>query len=212
MRLLDLFCGAGGAAMGYHRAGFDDIVGIDIAPQPNYPFAFIQADALRPPVDLDAFDLIHASPPCQAYSTLTPDPSQHPDLVAPTRVMLGDRRWIIENVVGSPLDGHLMLCGSMFRMGVQRHRYFEFSRVPLILAPACNHLAWPDGRPWGVFGDPDGFNQGINGGQDRHKYQDDAHGRELMGMPWALTRREVTEAIPPAYTEYIGRAFLEQTV
>ena len=96
MRLLDLFCGAGGAAMGYHQAGFTDIVGVDIVPQPNYPFTFIQADALVPPVRLEDFDLIHASPPCQAYTTagaawnkkLGPSSQRNPDLLPTTAAML----------------------------------------------------------------------------------------------------------------------------
>ena len=93
--LLDLFCGAGGASMGYHRAGFDEIVGIDIKPQPNYPFDFIQADAICPPVDLTAFDLIHASPPCQAFTRMRncwTVKRNHPDLVATVRDMLNTDR------------------------------------------------------------------------------------------------------------------------
>jgi len=112
MRVLDLFCGAGGASMGYHRAWPDaEIVGIDNMPQPDYPFKFVQADALNLPVNLGDFDLIHASPPCQAYSTATPGEHDHPDLVPPTREMLQGHRFVIENVVGSPLHAHLMLCG-----------------------------------------------------------------------------------------------------
>ena len=117
MRLLDLFCGAGGAAMGYHRAGFDEIVGIDIVPQPNYPFTFVQGDALVPPIDLDAFDLIHASPPCQAYSIANRlghmDATRYPRFIEPTRALLAGRVSVIENVEGAPLVEPYTLCGSM---------------------------------------------------------------------------------------------------
>ena len=111
MRLLDLFCGAGGAAMGYHRAGFE-VVGIDIAPQPNYPFEFVQADAMEFP--LDGFDAIHASPPCQAYTALAT--GKHPRLIEPMRERLASSGvpWVIENVVGAPLRQPVLLCGSMF--------------------------------------------------------------------------------------------------
>ena len=112
-RLLDLFSGAGGAAMGYHRAGFE-VVGVDIKPQPHYPFEFHQADALTFP--LDGFDAIHASPPCQAYSTMTRKPSDHPDLYAPTRSRLvaTGLPYVIENVIGAPYTHGFVLCGSMF--------------------------------------------------------------------------------------------------
>ncbi len=211
MRLLDLFCGAGGAAMGYSRAGFDEIVGVDIAPQPNYPFTFIQADALAfMDAMLDgrediAYDLIHASPPCQRWS-----PSSrydHPDLLGPTREMLAiiDRPFVVENVPQAPLRRDLQLCGSMFGLDIQRHRDFELSGVPLILAPACNHKAWSRGRPVLMAGHAGGSE--TNSHHQPFRNLDDA--RDLMGMPWATRILEVTEAIPPAYTEYIGAAFLE---
>ena len=202
MKLLDLFCGAGGAAVGYHRAGFDDIIGIDIVPQPNYPFTFIQADALNPPVDLGVFDLIHASPPCQAYSVATRDPSRHPDLLAPTRDMLAAYPSVIENVVGSPINGYLRLCGSMFGLDIQRHRYFEFAFPAL--SPACNHKAWIEGRPWTITGKLDNVSS-----KHRHSWKPSrAKAAELMGMDWA-SWQEVVEAIPPVYTEHIGQAFME---
>src|SRR5215510_6024992 len=114
MRLLDLFCGAGGAAMGYYRAGFTDIVGIDIKPQPRYPFKFIQADALLPPVELCRFDLIHASPPCQVHSkTRRLANISHEDLIAKTRSMLRSVPipYVIENVPGAPLHNPIALNG-----------------------------------------------------------------------------------------------------
>ena len=128
-RLLDLFCGAGGAAMGYHRAGFE-VVGVDINPQPHYPFEFIQGDAVE--VALDAwrlFDAIHASPPCQAYSWSAKRWAEveRAELVAPTRSLLADigRPYVIENVVGAPLIDPITLCGEMFGLEVIRHRLFE---------------------------------------------------------------------------------------
>ena len=130
-RLLDLFCGAGGAAVGYHQMGFE-VVGVDIALQPNYPFPFIQADALT--LDqcfLAAFDVIHASPPCQAYSDLAArngNGDSWPKLIEPIRTMLSDvgKPYVIENVDGAPLQDYIVLCGTMFPgLRVLRHRLFE---------------------------------------------------------------------------------------
>ena len=203
MRLLDLFCGAGGAAVGYHRAGFE-VVGVDLDPQPFYPFAFVQADALRPAVDLAAFDLIHASPPCQRFSTATRDAEKWPDLVAPIRAMLEGSGvpWIIENVLGAPVRRDVVLCGSMFGLQVQRHRAFEVSEHwPLILTPPHRHHEWPAGRPYTVTGDGGACDTAHSLKPTRD------HARELMGMPWALDRRGVIEAIPPAYTEWLAQQF-----
>src|SRR5512139_314282 len=145
-RILDLFCGAGGAAVGYHRAGFD-VVGVDINPQPNYPFEFVQADALWALQQLQVgslldyhlsdFDAIHASPPCQRYSTATKRNGtelEHPDLIGPTRELLQATGlpYVIENVVGAPLRDSILLCGSWFALGadgyrLKRHRLFETS-------------------------------------------------------------------------------------
>ena len=136
-RLLDLFCGAGGAAMGYHRAGFD-VVGVDINPQPHYPFAFHQADALEYP--LAGFDAIHASPPCQRFSTMTQRwarSSSRPGPDEPTRSRLRESMlpYVIENVAGAPLVGPIRLCGSSFGLPVRRHRLFEMSSPPLLVPP-----------------------------------------------------------------------------
>lgn len=153
MRLLDLYCGAGGAAMGYNRAGFTDIVGIDIVPQPRYPFTFIQCDALNPSVDLAWFDFIHASPVCKGYSCLTTygtnrtRANQWPDQVQATRDLLkrSGKPWAMENVMRAPLETDAFLCGQMFGRQLIRHRLFETSfywlRPPHVCAPrGCTRL------------------------------------------------------------------------
>lgn len=202
--LLDLFCGAGGAAMGYHRAGFD-VVGVDINPQPNYPFTFHQADAMT--YDLAGFDAIHASPPCPAYSTITPAHrrAEHPDLYIPVRdrLIAHGRPWVIENVIGAPYQSGLVLCGSMFGLRVRRHRNFETSH--LMFAPPCDHRR--QGQVLGVYGNGGaGKSTRPSGGggtkADRRQFG------ELMDMRWA-TPQEIVLAIPPAFTEYIGRALID---
>lgn len=203
--LLDLFCCEGGAATGYTRAGFE-VVGVDIEPQPLYPFEFHQGDAL----DRYRPHAIHASPPCQAYSTITADKTRHPELIEPTRAALRATGLphVIENVEGARLhlDHGLRLCGSSFDMAVRRHRYFE-SNVPMLSMP-CAHAR--QGRPIGVYGDhpeddhdyrhPDGTRRGA-------KALTLAHAREVMGMPWASWRGCV-EAVPPAFAEFLGEQLL----
>ncbi len=217
-RLLDLFCGAGGAAMGYHRAGFE-VVGVDIRPQPHYPFEFHQIDALELMAehfdrwdvrgwDSQTFSAIHASPPCQAYSVATKvhgaaQVATHPDLVAPTRDAL-DRTglpYVIENVPGAPLRGSLLLCGSMFGLEVRRHRIFE-GAVPMMAPLGCNHTdaAVP------VYGHT---GAGANRGRERERGRSNgvADWRRAMDIDW-MTVNELAEAIPPAYTEWIGTQLL----
>jgi len=200
-RLLDLFCGAGGAAMGYHRAGFEEIVGVDINPQPRYPFELLQADALEYVAEHGhKFDAIHASPPCQRYSKLTHSNSKYPDLYAPTRKLLLDNGapWVIENVIGAPYDYGFVLCGSMFNLVVRRHRNFETSWLHL-MGLRCDHTR--QGRSITVTG--------KGGGVSRHSDKGvKSAWPEYMGMPWA-TPEECTQAIPPAYTEYIGKELRE---
>lgn len=198
MRLLDLFCGAGGSAMGYHRAGFE-VIGVDIVHQPNYPFTFFQADAMEFPL-IDDFDVIHASPPCQAYSTMTKRwgrNQEHPDLVAATRERLIESGvpYVIENVVGAPLINPIRLCGSSFGLAVRRHRLFEMSDPPL-LVPPCQH----DGPALQVNGHPGGSSRR----DPKARFGNLTEWKAGMGISW-MDADELAEAIPPAYTEWIGR-------
>lgn len=211
-RLLDLFCCAGGAGTGYHLAGFD-VVGVDIAPRPRYPFEFIQADCLTlDPAFLASFDAIHASPPCQAHTAMKTmaDARPHLDLIPQTRAMLiaSGLPYVIENVVGAPLRAPFMLCGTMFGLGVKgaqlrRHRLFETNFTVAIptLSTACQH----GGRTIGIYG------EGCR--DSRRKYDKTipeftvVDGREAMECPW-MTIAELCEAIPPAYTKFIGERML----
>jgi DNA (cytosine-5)-methyltransferase 1 len=197
--VLDLFCGAGGAGMGYWLAGFD-VVGVDIQPQKRYPFRFIQADALTFP--LPGFDLIHASPICKSYSaTAVLNDATHPRQVEAVRERLAGSGvpYVIENVPGAPLRSPVMLCGAMFPgLAVYRHRLFETSfRIP---APPEPEHRWPlakMGRPVrpGEFMQPVGH------------FSDVAAARAAMQIPW-MGRDELAQAIPPAYTLHVGRAAL----
>lgn len=198
-RLLDLFCCAGGASMGYHLAGFD-VVGVDIDPQPHYPFDFHQADAMT--FDLRGFDFIAASPPCQAYTLCQRiRDNEHPDLVAPTRERLkaAGVPYVIENVPGAPLVNPIELCGAMFGLRTYRHRLFECS-FPMQAPPHPEHVA-----PVRKMGRP------VKDGEFMHvvgNFSGVQQAREVMGIKW-MVRDELREAIPPTYTEFIGRAALE---
>jgi DNA (cytosine-5)-methyltransferase 1 len=206
--------------MGYHRAGFD-VVGVDIKPQPHYPFKFIQADALSLDLEfLRQFDAIHASPPCQAYCALrhllTDDgqlfPRTYPDLVVKTRDLLvaSGKPYVIENVPKAPLINPIMLCGSSFGLKVRRHRLFE---TPISLSSlSCNHKE--QGRPIDVSGTG---GRRINRRPDDHggntnKPRNLAEAQGAIGIDW-MKRYELSQAIPPAYTEFIGaelmRAIME---
>lgn len=203
MRALDLFCGAGGVSMGLHRAGFE-VTGIDIRPQLRYPFAFIQADALKPPLRLEDFDFIWASPPCQAHTALKSmwNAVPHADLIPATRALLeaSGKPWAMENVPGAPLRDSIMLCGTMFGLGcegaeLRRHRIFETSKP--VSAPRCKH----NGRTIGIYGE---------GCRDSRRKFDKSipeftvkHGRIAMGIEW-MSIAELCQAIPPAYSEYIA--------
>ncbi len=207
---LDLFCGAGGASMGLWRAGFD-VIGVDIRPQPRYPFRFVRGDALRPPVDLAQFDFVWASPPCQAYSLSAHSQrlagKVYPELVEPTREILAalPSPTVIENVVGAPIRPDLRLDGTMFEgLMVVRERWFEIDRF-FTLGPATQR--WPGicirGGFYSVTGH-DGSSRLRKAGAPRNTV---AKWREAMGIDWMI-RDELTQAIPPAYSEFIGRAAL----
>lgn len=233
MRLLDLFCGAGGCAEGYRRAGFTDIVGVDLHPQPRYPFDFVRADAvmfLRCLIEADAigdanatgglwlsdFDAVHASPPCQVHSAarrIGNAKPGHKDYLPQTRHALTEcgKPWVIENVPGAPLVNPTVLCGTQFGLRLRRHRLFE-SNVPLIpLAAPCRHAT----------GDMTVFGHAVQEcGTRGPSYLDAAGrthyrplrrpleaGRAAMGINW-MNRTELSQAIPPDYTEFIGRQLI----
>lgn len=214
MKILDLFCCAGGASAGIHKAfPKAEIVGVDISPQPHYPFTFIQGNwnSISP----KDFDFVWASPPCQHYCALKTmlNRRSHPDLVAPVRRWLqkSDKPWVIENVFGAPLKNATMLCGSHFDLmaygyQVRRHRYFE-SNFPITSPGECRHAAKTQGiygakvrdialekrhyaKPKATRGKPIGVVL-------PHKY-----GFEAMQINW-MNIRELSECIPPVFSEYV---------
>ena len=211
-RLLDLFCCAGGAAKGYNDAGFE-IVGMDIDPQPRYPFKFIQGDALTlTPEFLSKFDAIHASPPCQSYSDLAKrngNADAWPRLVDPVRDMLVNSGlpYVIENVEGAPLRNPVVLCGTMFPgLRVLRHRLFE-TNFHVVAPPHGKHpkVHTFDKRKshYGKTNDMIDFVQVTGGGNCTI-----AAARDAMGIDW-MTKGEINESIPPAYTKYIGNFLMQ---
>jgi DNA (cytosine-5)-methyltransferase 1 len=216
-RLLDLFCGAGGAAVGYHRAGFD-VWGVDILPQPNYPFRFHEGDALQylERYGVDNFDAIHASPPCQAFTAYRRNGrvGDYPDLISETRELLQATGlpYVIENVVGAPLHDPVLICGSMFDpvMDIQRHRLFE-TNWPLEppIWPCRHKLTGVDRFPGGRSVARTGKSTGLVRGTIEIGSWDTplARQQEAMGIDW-MTLEELSEAIPPAYCEFIGERLL----
>lgn len=198
--LLDLFSGAGGCAAGYHRAGFD-VVGVDHVDQPRYPFRFIRGDALEYLEEHgEEYDAIHASPPCQTFSRATHyhgTQADHADLVAPTRGLLEATGlpWVMENVEGSPLRRDVVLCGEMFGLRVHRHRVFETSGF-LVLRPShFGHRLRGARHNCHV---EEGYTRIVAG-----KFSKAADAGDAMGIDW-MKPAELAQAIPPAYTEYIG--------
>lgn len=197
-RLLDLFCGAGGASAGYASAGFD-VTGADIKPQRHYPFEFILGDALM--LALADFDAFHASPPCQRFTRFRFSQPQrdnyHPDLIGKIRRRLEatGRPFVIENVAGAPLRSPVRVCGTSFGLGVERgllwrHRYFESNCA--LNGTACKH----DGRPAVMV---------AGHGKDGYRGSGlaAAEASAAMRIDW-MNRDELAEAIPPIYAEYIG--------
>lgn len=205
-RLLDLFCGAGGCAMGYHLAGFD-VLGVDIEPQPHYPFEFCQHDAFDfLEYNWMDFDAYHASPPCQAFSAMNRAvKAKHPDFIRPIRRDFHGkgRPCVIENVEGAPLHQPVMLCGSMFGLRVRRHRIFEVSVPVAGLLPECQC------KNGVVKGRLVGHRCGgkVATGRTKPPPYTEAARREAIGVPW-MTGREARQAIPPAYTQWIGKQLL----
>jgi len=206
-KLVDLYCAAGGAGMGYHLAGFD-VVGVDMHPQPHYPFEFIQADVMGLDVAfLRQFAAAHASPPCQRYSAASNfhgNSESHPDLVGPTRAMLqaAGLHYVIENVVGAPNRPDITLCGTMFGLRIIKHRQFECSFPVFSLLPACDHSDVYD--PW------------HGAGRTAKEF------RAAQETPWipmaggASRKKGVTgdlfNAIPPAFTKFIGDQLMARLV
>jgi len=203
-KLLDLFCGAGGAAMGYWRAGFD-VTGVDIAPQPRYPFEFVQADAMTYP--LDGYDAYHGSAPCQDHTPLAALVGGHGNgwMLAATRDRLAatGKPYVLENVPSAPMRVDLTLCGHMWGLRNRRHRWFEFVGC-LFVPPQPRHVHRPGVRTatrqrrqrWA-----EGWDVSVTG--DVGVYV----GPEALGIDW-MNGDELSQAIPPAYTEYIGSCLL----
>lgn len=211
-KLLDLFCGAGGVAMGYHRAGFE-VVGVDNKPQPHYPFEFHQADALTFP--LEGFDAYHASPPCQDYSvtkTLLHE-NKYPRLISDTIKLFRAQRkpYVVENVVGSnippqpTLEGvfGVMLCGTSFRLHIRRHRLFETSC--LIPTLPCNHTL----KIIDIYGNKERLQRQRELFPESIGADLEVYWKNHIGVEWMQNRDEWREAIPPAYTEYIGKYLIK---
>jgi DNA (cytosine-5)-methyltransferase 1 len=219
-RLLDLFCGQGGAAVGYHRAGFD-VVGVDVEPQPHYPFEFHRGDAMTWP--LDGFDAVHASPPCQRFSvTRNTHDRDYPDLLTPTidRLRAQPLPWVIENVPGAPMPGAIELCGAAFGCNaldidgaplvLRRHRLFLSNVLLLIPECACGAYRRMGVRVGGVYGGgPENRRlANRNLGTFRGGYTPTkAVAAALIGVEH-MTKAGLAQAIPPAYTEHIGRQLI----
>jgi DNA (cytosine-5)-methyltransferase 1 len=200
LKAVDLFCCAGGAAVGLNRAGFSIIDGYDIEPQPSYPYRFNLGDALA--ADLTGADFVWASPPCQKHTQINHGKKDElACFIAATRAKLKawGGPWIIENVPQAPLESPLMLCGTMFGLGVIRHRIFE-SNIPLTAPGPCQHKGnIADGTYVSVHGGGQRSTHKIPYAVQRPRWE------AAMGINWMKTRHEICQAIPPAYSEHLGR-------
>lgn len=207
--LLDLFCGAGGCAVGYARAGFN-VIGVDVVRQAEYPFPIIYADAMTFP--LAGYDAIHASPPCKRWTVARRvndaryGPREREDLLSPMldRLERAGVPWIVENVPGAPMPKDaIRLCGSSFGLRVRRHRLFA-SSVKLRARP-CAHESQP--HPVGVYGRGGKWTRKAAGGGGVKVVG--AEAADALGTPWITVQSRISQAIPPAYTEFLGRQLLE---
>lgn len=210
-RLLDLGAGAGACSVGYHRAGYV-VTGVDLLEHADYPYELNIGDMLTWP--LDGYDVVHVSPPCQAYSTITPDPDKHPRLIAPMRARLLEwgGLYVIENVEGARADLRhpIKYCGSAFGLAVRRHRYFETNAPLLLMQRPCQHGT--QGRPVGVYGDHPQFDADYRRPDGTRRGQKAANIDEAgaaLGIDWMTSWDDLTDAIPPAFTYDIGTALLE---
>lgn len=218
LRVLDLYCGVGGASAGYVAAGYE-VLGVDLQEQPDYPFEFIRADAVEVLADLDfvrTFDLIHASPPCQRDAAITRGTNAHlrdlyPDLYPPTLagLILAGVAYAIENPAARP---DVVLCGTTLGLSVIRHRKFELGHWSMAQPAHVKHAGTTRGWRHGLYRDgrwPDGRviveAYGAGGGKATVPEMQAA-----LGIDWTTNRHSLTEAIPPAYTELIGRQFAAQ--
>jgi DNA (cytosine-5)-methyltransferase 1 len=217
VRALDLFCGAGGVSVGLARAGFE-VTGVDHLPHPDYPFEFVQADAMTVAADrafLAGFGLVHGSPPCPRYSDITPDDRRedHPDHLPEFRRLM--REWggvyTIENVPGAPMPGAVVLCGKAMGLPhIKRHRLFESNAMLLVPACACDRR-----QVFGIYGDHGDLTpvrDRRDGRRRSPKARDVAHAGELMGIDWMTDWDDLADAVPPAYSELIGSLILDQLV
>lgn len=213
--LLDLFSCAGGAGMGYHRAGFE-VIGVDKDEQPRYPFEHHSTDALEVLTELAGtgmafgrrIDAVHASPPCQQFTAYGRSDTKgwrdnYLDLLAPTRdgLIATGLPYVLENVPGAPMINPVQLCGSSFELDVRRHRLFE-SNIPLI-TPPCDH-SWQTPR-FAPASNRKNLRSTVEVGVWRIPLEVQ---KKAMGIDW-MELRELSEAIPPAYTEHIGRQLIE---
>lgn len=214
--ILDLFCGEGGAAMGYARAGFN-VFGVDHKPQPNYPFHFEQADVFDwlSEWDISEFAAIHASPPCQFHSTITSAEARkrHFNLIPPTRAALKESGlpYVIENVEGAKarLRNPLKLCGSSFGLAVRRHRYFEtsFRTKPV----ACQHGSVPAIGVYGMSKEKLTYVRANGYARNRKAANEEEASAALGGVDW-MSWAGMTQCVPPAYTEHIGAQLLSEVL